>query len=153
MRSHEETVVDRLLAAYGVANDARLVERLGSKAQTISSWRKRGRVPLPVLERASEECGVSTDWLLRGGAAIAEFPRPAEQAAGSDAIADPVGQGERYAVTQGDGRCPPEGDDRLAGLVEWLRTWWSEASEEERAWLIVELRMLRGRMRPAESSR
>lgn len=147
-----ENIVDRLRQAAGCKTDADLVTLLGSKPQTVSSWRSRGRVPQRIVTQIADSCGVSADWLLLGrgdpggGQSVCAL-----QIDGAHEEAGPVGLG--VAEPSGIAALPSplvaaQGvvDPRLEALVDWLRALWAGASEEERAWLVVELRMLRGRL-------
>jgi hypothetical protein len=68
-------VVDRLLAAYGVATLALLSERLGEKFSTVKNWRYRGAVPNKALLRTAKDTERSLDWLLTGEEAVSLAPK------------------------------------------------------------------------------
>jgi len=124
-------VVDRLRAAYGAESDAALARALGVGTSTVRNWRDRESVPYPHCVTAAQELGVGLDWLLLGRAgdapdAVRDAAAPPYQAAGPPGADD---------------------DDRLGALLDWLRAVWDGATEEERAWLVVELRLLRRRLR------
>jgi hypothetical protein len=128
-------VIDRLREGLGCSSDAALQRALGVAGGAVRNWRVRGTVPCSHCVDAANAHGLSLDWLLlgrgprRAGAMVAEPPPVAYQAQGPPMAA------------------PTVEDERLAALVAWLEAVWVGATEEERAWLVVELRMLRGRLR------
>ena len=133
--------VDRLLEALGITRDAELVEILGSRPQTVSSWRSRARVPMDAYITVAERSGCTLDWLVTGRGAKLR----------SDAPAYPIPAAGPYPHVA-EPRPPPipqsaDTDERLDALLDWLRVLWADATEEERAWLVVELRLLRRRLR------
>lgn len=56
----------RLIAGLGVKTDSELARALDTSSSNISTWKKRGGVPLAICEKIAREYGWSMDWLLYG---------------------------------------------------------------------------------------
>ncbi len=54
---HVNEYLDTLKQLTGVNSDVQLAERIGVAKQTISTWRRRGNVPLSVELRLADELG------------------------------------------------------------------------------------------------
>src|SRR5690606_6048108 len=59
-------VLSRLAEVYGAGTDTELARALDVTSSTISSWKARGSIPYAKCVEASQERGVSLDWLLAG---------------------------------------------------------------------------------------
>lgn len=59
-------ILERLRAAAHVETDSQLSEKIGVPYQTISSWKKRGSIPIQEILRTAELFDISLDWLLNG---------------------------------------------------------------------------------------
>jgi hypothetical protein len=148
-RELARSVVSRLRTALGVARDTDIGPALGRKTSVAGSWIYRGQVPRDVIQEAARLTGRSERWLAGGVSegCVSEYrvTTPSVQADVASSIAPlPDGAAQTAARHRRDGH--PQ-DERLSALLAWLEALWAESTEEERAWLIVELRMLRGRLR------
>lgn len=117
-----EETLGRMRQSLGVSNNSQLAEKLGlSSSGTISLWKKRGKIPLPNLEKVAQLTSVSLDWLVAGEGE----PGPTL----SDATC-PIHEGfvliPRYNVEGSMGPGAVVGEerviDRLAFKEEWIRT-------------------------------
>lgn len=61
-----QSTLDRLKSASKSSTDSALAKNLGLKQGSISSAKRKGQVPPSWLIRASNDFGVSLDWLYRG---------------------------------------------------------------------------------------
>lgn len=83
-----QTLVGRLLLAYGANTFPELAERMGEKVQTVKNWHYRESVQLKHLVRAAADTKRSLDWLATGAESLFGAPEsrnlnvsPAEGAA------------------------------------------------------------------------
>ncbi|WP_175253508.1 helix-turn-helix domain-containing protein [Pseudomonas sp. BMW13] len=65
-----EQILGRLLQVLSAKNESELARRLGTSSSNVSTWRKRGSVPLAICEQVARERGLSLDWLLYGEGAM-----------------------------------------------------------------------------------
>lgn len=129
-----DEVTDRLRIAYGVASDSELARLLCVGTSTVSNWRARDSIPFPQCVTAAHDLGLSLDWLILG-------KKTPEGADGGDVGAGAVREGPA-AFTAETGVEP-----RLTALLDWMAALWRDVDEDERGWLVVELRRLRERLR------
>lgn len=66
-------VLDRLMAAVGAENDNQLSAKTGVAQTTISTWRKRNKVPYDLCVNISKKYAVTLDFLVFG------WPLPPEK--------------------------------------------------------------------------
>lgn len=59
-------IIERMRIATRVENDVQLSNYLQIKANTITTWKARGKVPYEHLDEISQGESVSFDWLLTG---------------------------------------------------------------------------------------
>ena len=143
MQTSPDAVLARMRQVVGVRTDSDLASLLGLKRSTLSTWRSRGAVPANAAVAVAAQTGASVDWLLSGDPASAPVQRPTPDTQDEKPGDHVVGQatGPPPGVAEG----AATNDPRLADLIAWLTRWWEGASEEERAWLLVELRVVRAR--------
>lgn len=110
-----DDVVDRLRALYGVPTDQALSEAIGIPKTTISSWRSRNRAPYDACIEAVRKYRSSLDWLLFG--------------TGVHGVRDD--SAARYDVGTDD--------ERTRRLTAFLRHWAATRSEDDQAWLEMQL--------------
>lgn len=137
MITEAEAVLSRLAEALGARTDADLARALEVRPSVVANWRMRRSVPPGQIIRAASLSGRSTEWITTGreahGARVEE-PTTTWRVAATTTEPAPAQSP----------RCPL--DRRLEAVQAWLTDWWDAATDEERAWLLVELRMLRRRM-------
>lgn len=104
-------VSERLKVKLNVATDAALAIALGLKPNAFANRKKEGSIPHEQIVEIATSENLSLDWIYRG----------VDVRIGEEAAA--------YNVS----------DRRLEVIVEWLRYWWLAASQDERAWLVVEI--------------
>jgi len=59
-------IIERMRLAANVDNDVQLANYLNIKANTITTWKARRKVPYEHLDEISQNESVSFDWLLTG---------------------------------------------------------------------------------------
>lgn len=107
-------VVNRLRELYGVLTDTALADALRVPNTTISSWRSRNRVPYEECVEAVRKFRVSFDWLL-------------------------LGRGERSCDAATGLPAAATDDPRLQRLAGFLAEWAATRSDDEKAWLEMQL--------------
>lgn len=60
-------ILNRMKEAFGVETFGDLADKLEVSSSSIDSWRARGSVPEKNILKTSQMCGVSSEWLLKGG--------------------------------------------------------------------------------------
>lgn len=68
--SNVDAILGRMKAALGVKNDVELSNAIGVSKSTISSWKKRGKVPLDKCLMVSQRTMTSLEEILTGGGGI-----------------------------------------------------------------------------------
>lgn len=61
-----ECVLSRLKEVFSVSKDIDLARVIGIPKTTLSSWKRRGKVPYLICVQIAEQRGISLDWLLTG---------------------------------------------------------------------------------------
>ena len=61
-----DAILDRIKRIHGDETDVALSARLEIPHSTVSSWRRRGSVPLDILVQVAKSSGHSLDWLILG---------------------------------------------------------------------------------------
>lgn len=61
-----EQILGRLLQVLSAKNESELARLLDTSSSNISTWKKRGSVPLAICEQVARPRGLSMDWLLYG---------------------------------------------------------------------------------------
>lgn len=108
-------VIDRMQKVIGVRTDIALGQYFRFGTSTVSGWRNRNRVPYEECMILAKRKGVSLDWLLLGLGTM-DGPR------------DP------HAIHQSD-----DADDRVHRLVGFFTHWNATRSEDDKAWLEMQL--------------
>jgi len=149
-------LVRRLYLATGTTGPAELARALGlSDRSVVSNWMRRGTVPLSECLRLAEQQGLSLDWMLAGWGPMRrgkgeDYPmredRPERPEDWLEAIKEAAahyqaGAGrERMMAAAWMMSLDEQKDLQLLGGAQWLATWWPLASEDDRAWLLGQLR-------------
>ena len=61
-----EQILGRLLLVLSAKNESELAKLLETTSSNISTWKKRGGIPLAICEQIARQRGLSMDWLLYG---------------------------------------------------------------------------------------
>ena len=61
-----ETILRRLYEYMGFSKDLDFCEKYDIKPNTLSTWKKRNKIPYELLENISQNENLSMDWLLSG---------------------------------------------------------------------------------------
>lgn len=61
-----EQILGRLLLVLSAKNESELAKLLETTSSNISTWKKRGGIPLAICEKIARQRGLSMDWLLYG---------------------------------------------------------------------------------------
>jgi len=61
-----EQILKRLYENMGFKKDTEFCDKYDIKANTLSTWKKRDKVPYELLEEISQNENISLDWLLTG---------------------------------------------------------------------------------------
>ncbi len=59
-------ILDRLYQFLGFSKDLEFCEKYNIKPNTLSTWKKRNKIPYELLEEISQNENLSLDWLLTG---------------------------------------------------------------------------------------
>ena len=70
MENEEEEILLRLYDFMGFKKDLEFCEKFDIKANTLSTWKKRGTIPYDLLEKISQNENISLDWLVFGNKEI-----------------------------------------------------------------------------------
>ena len=65
-----EEILLRLYDFMGFKKDLEFCEKFDIKANTLSTWKKRGTIPYDLLEKISQNENISLDWLVFGNKEI-----------------------------------------------------------------------------------
>ena len=65
-----EEILLRLYDFMGFKKDLEFCEKFDIKANTLSTWKKRGTIPYDLLEKISQNKNISLDWLVFGNKEI-----------------------------------------------------------------------------------
>ena len=65
-----EEILLRLYDFMGFKQDLEFCEKFDIKANTLSTWKKRGTIPYDLLEKISQNENISLDWLVFGNKEI-----------------------------------------------------------------------------------
>ena len=61
-----DQILGRLLLVLAAKNESELAKLLDTTSSNISTWKKRGSIPLAICEQLARQRGLSMDWLLYG---------------------------------------------------------------------------------------
>ena len=103
-------ILARIIYVLKLENDIELSKYLGVAEGTLRTWRARNKIPYEECFIVSKRNNISLDWLLTGEGPMYHQPFPSSS----------------------------ENDFNL--LLEWLKKWWKQADEKERAWLEVQMK-------------
>lgn len=59
-------IIDRLKIKFSLKSDMQVAKLLGVEQNTLSSWKKRNKIPYEKLDSIAIEYKISFDWLLSG---------------------------------------------------------------------------------------
>jgi len=59
-------IIDRLKEKFALKSDMQVAKLLGVEQNTLSSWKKRNKVPYEKLDTLSMKYKISLEWLLSG---------------------------------------------------------------------------------------
>jgi len=60
-----DTIIERLKIATDTQTDLALAADMGIRSNTISTWRKRNRIPYEHLDKISQQMSIPMDWFLK----------------------------------------------------------------------------------------
>lgn len=61
-----ELILSRLYKKLGIKRDVEFCSKYDIKANTLTTWKKRNKVPYELIEEISQNENISLDWLLFG---------------------------------------------------------------------------------------
>lgn len=59
-------IIERLRKKFELKNETQVAQLLAVEQNTLSSWKKRGKVPYEKLDLLAQEYSLSLDWILSG---------------------------------------------------------------------------------------
>lgn len=127
-----DDVIDRLKVALGIVSDADLCRRFKLAPATVSNWRNRDSVPFAFCVSICQQNQISLDWILLGRGSREWPPTVATYGKANDWTGERIGE---YQATRGT-----DPESRPNGFKRWLLMWWATAPDDERTWMIVQLK-------------
>jgi len=61
-----DEILLRTYQGIGISKDSQFCEKYDIKANTLSTWKKREKIPYELIEKISQNENLSLDWLLAG---------------------------------------------------------------------------------------
>ena len=87
-------IIDRIKVLNGLKSDKEVAKQLNVKADTLSQWKKRNKIPYYELEKYSNLHNVSLNWLLSGkGSMHLQEPSTTQNVNGNGVIISGTNQG------------------------------------------------------------
>lgn len=59
-------IIDRIKEKFALKNETQVAKLLGVEQNTLSSWKKRNKIPYEKLDSLALEYKISLEWLLSG---------------------------------------------------------------------------------------
>lgn len=59
-------IINRLKIKFALKNDSQIAQLLGVEQNTLSSWKKRNKIPYEKLDYLARENNLSLEWILSG---------------------------------------------------------------------------------------
>ena len=70
-----DTIIERLKLVTDTHTDLELAAEMGIRSNTISTWRKRNKIPYEHLDKIAQQRNIPIDWFLEDGTAITPYRR------------------------------------------------------------------------------
>ncbi len=140
MDNNADRVIERLMQIYEVEDDISLGEKLSVSKKTISAWRNRDSIPFKHCLETANSRQVSLDWLIAGEGEMyrgengalrsANAPYEKPNSFPSSSLGMPTTSLQRREIEE----------PQLQPLIDWLETWWENASVYERIWFLEQMK-------------
>jgi transcriptional regulator with XRE-family HTH domain len=66
-------IINRLKEKFSLKNDTQVAHLLGVEQNTLSSWKKRNKIPYEKLDNIAIKYHISLDWILSGEQTYEEY--------------------------------------------------------------------------------